>query len=180
MHYIPTDIAVALTADLHADAGFWTAADSFGMLQQGLQLMLQSIHMFSCVPLLLCPAVGAEMCWTCRVPLKNVELETNGNWSSLRRDVSNSWNANGGTYHCPLHIRLTSVLGDVVEDWIPSNQGGQGTAQFAEALPDPAGAAAGALPLTPDYPGGQACCLSLCVSVPLPCLPVRKTHNLYP
>ncbi|KAL0041698.1 hypothetical protein WJX79_001132 [Trebouxia sp. C0005] len=31
-----------------------------------------------------------------RVPLKNVELETDGSWSSLRRDVSNSWNANGG------------------------------------------------------------------------------------
>lgn len=87
------------------------------------------------------------------MPLKNVELEEDGSWSSLRRDVSNSWNANGGTYNHPLHIRLTSVLGDVVEDWIPSSKGGQGTAQFAEAKADPAGAAAGALPLTPDYPG---------------------------
>ena len=87
------------------------------------------------------------------MPLKNVELEEDGSWSSLRRDVSNSWNANGGTYNHPLHIRLTSVLGDVVEDWIPSSKGGQGNAQFAEAKPDPTGAAAGALPLTPDYPG---------------------------
>ncbi|KAL3131185.1 hypothetical protein ABBQ38_000489 [Trebouxia sp. C0009 RCD-2024] len=88
-----------------------------------------------------------------RVPLKNVELEEDGSWSSLRRDVSNSWNANGGTYNHPLHIRLTSVLGDVVEDWIPSSKGGQGKAQFAEDKPDPTAAAAGALPLTPEYPG---------------------------
>ncbi|KAL3139257.1 hypothetical protein ABBQ32_006023 [Trebouxia sp. C0010 RCD-2024] len=88
-----------------------------------------------------------------RVPLKNVELEADGSWSSLRRDVSNSWNANGGTYNHPLHIRLTSVLGDVVEDWIPGSKGGQGKAQFAKAKPDPAAAAAGALPLTPEYPG---------------------------
>ncbi|DBA71605.1 TPA: hypothetical protein ACH3X2_001069 [Trebouxia sp. C0005] len=88
-----------------------------------------------------------------RVPLKNVELETDGSWSSLRRDVSNSWNANGGMYKCPLHIRLTSVLGDVIEDWVPSNQGGQGTGQFPVPTPDAAGATAGALPLTPQYPG---------------------------
>lgn len=55
-----------------------------------------------------------------------------------------------------MHIRLTSVLDDVVEDWIPGNTGGQGNAQFAELTPDPEGAAAGALPLTPDYPG--ECC----------------------
>lgn len=89
----------------------------------------------------------------CRVPLKNVELETDGSWSSLRRDVSNSWNANGGMYKCPLHIRLTSVLSDVIEDWVPSNQGGQGTGQFPVPTPDAAGATAGALPLTPQYPG---------------------------
>ena len=87
------------------------------------------------------------------MPLQNVELETDGSWSSLRRDVSNSWNANGGTYTCPLHIRLTSVLGDVIEDWVPSSQGGQGTGQFPVPTPDPAGATAGALPLTPQYPG---------------------------
>jgi len=87
------------------------------------------------------------------VPLKNVELETDGSWSSLRRDVSNSWNANGGIYKCPLHIRLTSVLGDVIEDWVPSNEGGQGTGQFPVPTPDAAGATAGALPLTPQYPG---------------------------
>ena len=98
----------------------------------------------------------ARVFGTCRVPLKSVELENSGKWSSLRRDVSNSWNYNGGSYKHPLHIRLTSVLDDVVEDWIPSNMGGQGNAQFAELTPDPAGAAAGALPLTPDYPGGLA------------------------
>ena len=65
---------------------------------------------------------------TCRVPLKNVELEVKGKWSSLRRDVSNTWNYNGGSYTFPLHIRLTSVLDDAVEDWIPSNTGGQGNA----------------------------------------------------
>ena len=90
---------------------------------------------------------------TCRVPLQNVEVEVKGKWSSLRRDVSNTWNYNGGSYKFPLHIRLTSVLDDVVEDWIPSSTGGQGNAQFAQVTPDPAGAAAGALPLTPDYPG---------------------------
>ena len=93
------------------------------------------------------------------MPLKNVELETDGSWASLRRDVSNSWNANGGIYKCPLHIRLTSVLGDVVEDWVPSNQGGQGTGQFPVPTPDPAAAAAGVEPLTPEYPG-QWCSLS--------------------
>lgn len=104
------------------------------------------------------------------MPLKNVELEEDGSWSSLRRDVSNSWNANGGTYNHPLHIRLTSVLGDVVEDWIPSSKGGQGKAQFAEDKPDPTAAAAGALPLTPEYPGrllghpsGLFVCQCICV-----------------
>ena len=52
-----------------------------------------------------------------------------------------------------MHIRLTSVLDNVVEDWIPRNTGGQGKVQFAELTPDPEGASAGALPLTPDYPG---------------------------
>ena len=110
---------------------------------------------------------------TCRVPLKNVELENNGKWSPLRRDVSNSWNYNGGFYKFPLHLRLTSVLDDVVEDWIPSSTGGQGKSQFAELTPDSAAAAAGALPLTPDYPGGlsapkpASCAPAIC----LPSLP---------
>lgn len=82
-----------------------------------------------------------------------MELNLNGKWSSLRRDVSNSWNYNGGSFTFPMHVRLTSVLDDVVEDWIPANTGGQGNAQFAELKPDPEGASAGALPLTPDYPG---------------------------
>lgn len=97
---------------------------------------------------------SARVFGTCRVPLKNVELENNGKWSPLRRDVSNSWNYNGGFYKFPMHLRLTSVLDDVVEDWISSSTGGQGKSQFAELTPNSAAAAAGALPLTPDYPGG--------------------------
>lgn len=88
-----------------------------------------------------------------RVPLKNVELNIGGSWAPLRRDVSNSWNSNGLTYHAPFHVRLTSVLGDVVEDYIPSQSGGQGSAQFPESKPDPAGARAGVEALTTDYPG---------------------------
>lgn len=87
------------------------------------------------------------------MPLKNVELNIGGSWSSLRRDVSNSWNSNGLSYNAPFHLRLTSVLGDVVEDYIPSNSGGQGSSQFPEITPDPAGAQAGVQALTSAHPG---------------------------
>ena len=80
-------------------------------------------------------------------------MKIGGSWSSLRRDVSNSWNSNGLSYNAPFHLRLTSVLGDVVEDYIPSNSGGQGSSQFPEITPDPAGAKAGVEALTPEYPG---------------------------
>ena len=92
-------------------------------------------------------------CCKCRVPLKNVELNIGGSWSSLRRDVSNSWNSNGLSYKAPFHLRLTSVLGDVVEDYIPSNSGGQGSSQFPEITPDLAGAQAGVQALTSAHPG---------------------------
>lgn len=102
-------------------------------------------------------SVASQLCRhvlvLCRVPLKNIEMKIGGSWSSLRRDVSNSWNSNGLSYNAPFHLRLTSVLGDVVEDYIPSNSGGQGSSQFPEIMPDPAGAKAGVEALTPEYPG---------------------------
>ena len=92
-------------------------------------------------------------------------MKIGSSWSSLRRDVSNSWNSNGLSYNAPFHLRLTSVLGDVVEDYIPSNSGGQGSSQFPEITPDPAAAKAGVEALTPEYPGldctHSVCCVCI-------------------
>lgn len=54
---------------------------------------------------------------SCRVPVEKVEMKCDGNWNELRRTFNNMYAANGGPFKTwPLPVRVTSVLGDTVED----------------------------------------------------------------
>lgn len=43
---------------------------------------------------------------------------------------SNQWQLTGGPFTFPIHLRITSVLGDSIDDFLTSKSGNMGTAQF--------------------------------------------------
>ncbi|KAK9829703.1 hypothetical protein WJX72_007439 [[Myrmecia] bisecta] len=70
-----------------------------------------------------------------RVPIKSVEAFIDGQWRSLPRQPNNNWPVSSQQVTFPIKVRVTSILGDMVEDAIPSNKGGFGSAQFPDRGP---------------------------------------------
>ena len=72
----------------------------------------------------------------CRVPIASVEIKLQGQWLPMKRTVNNQWpyyNTNGPWQTAfPIPVRVTSVVGEVIEDTITGVKGNQGTKQFSE------------------------------------------------
>eukprot|EP00884_Botryococcus_braunii_P000762 jgi/Botrbrau1/10687/Bobra.139_2s0017.1 len=85
-----------------------------------------------------------------RVPVKMVETPGgDGVFYTLRRGWNNAWAANGGPFNFPIKLRITSVLDDVIEDWIHA-EGNHGTVQFPERNFSTSEGGSSASQLTPE------------------------------
>ena len=83
-------------------------------------------------------AMAAEICaLLCRVPVQSVDMLKNGTWVPLTRTPDNYFEGSGGQY--PMHIRVTSILGDTFADTISGIINGpigppiRGNAQFPQS-----------------------------------------------
>ncbi|KAK9830390.1 hypothetical protein WJX72_011477 [[Myrmecia] bisecta] len=70
-----------------------------------------------------------------RVPIKSVDALLDGQWRNLTRNFNNNWPINAQKITFPIQVRVTSILGDTVEDTVPSDKGGAGSAQFPDRGP---------------------------------------------
>ena len=71
--------------------------------------------------------------------MASVSLNLNNQWVTMT-DTSNNQYAYYNTLgpwntYFPLHIRVTSVTGETVDDYITSATGGVGSAQFTDVRP---------------------------------------------
>ncbi len=64
-----------------------------------------------------------------------MEVKIGGTWVPLKRSSNNQWpyyNTNGPWESSfPMPIRVTSAVGETIEDSVPSSKGGEGTKQFS-------------------------------------------------
>ncbi|KAK9829053.1 hypothetical protein WJX72_003644 [[Myrmecia] bisecta] len=91
---------------------------------------------------------GAFMYWATftvsntRVPLEGVDALVDGQWRNLTRSFNNAWALHSQNLTFPIQLRLTSILGDTVEDLIPdcqsTTQAGADGSSAAQTSPTPA------------------------------------------